>query len=139
MDLLFVYGTLLPSRAPMELREMLSVLRPVTSGAMPGYLYDLGEFPGAVYDQSTNARIHGEVFELPIGSALLDLLDEYEGFVPADPRASLFIREKRPIELGDNSHLHCWVYLYNRDPEEAPLIPGGNYSEWANSHIHSRK
>jgi gamma-glutamylcyclotransferase (GGCT)/AIG2-like uncharacterized protein YtfP len=139
MERLFVYGTLLPSRVPAELREMLSMLRKVDSGSMPGYLYDFGEFPGAIYDQMTNPRVHGEIFELPTGSALLALLDEYEGCIPADPGASLFIREKRPIELANGSHLNCWVYLYNRDPGAAPLIPGGDYSEWTLSHPIGRK
>jgi len=133
-DLLFVYGTLSPSRAPAHLREITAQLKPLSAGSMPGRVYDLGDFPGAVFDAAAATRVHGEVFEFPSESRLLCQLDEYEGFMPADTSQGLFIRERRPITLTGGTQLPCWVYLYNRDPGNSPLIPGGDYSTWISSH-----
>jgi gamma-glutamylcyclotransferase (GGCT)/AIG2-like uncharacterized protein YtfP len=124
---LFVYGTLLPQRAPPHLRDDIARLKAVGTGLMPGRLYDLGDFPGAVDDCTSASRVVGRVFELPQDDALLQRLDAYEGYVPGDAQTSLFVREKRPIELVDGRKLECWVYLYNCDPGEAPLVPGGEY------------
>jgi gamma-glutamylcyclotransferase (GGCT)/AIG2-like uncharacterized protein YtfP len=133
-DLLFVYGTLSPSLAPAHVREIMAGLKQLSSGFMPGRLYDLGDYPGAVFDVGAPTRVYGEVFELPSDSRLISRLDEYEGFSPADPPSSLFIREKRPIIVTNNVQLSCWVYLYNRDPGNLPLIPAGNYSAWFATH-----
>jgi gamma-glutamylcyclotransferase (GGCT)/AIG2-like uncharacterized protein YtfP len=129
-DYLFVYGTLLPDQAPHELRADIARLKPISAGSMPGRIYDLSDFPGAVYDRFAQTCVHGQVFELPNDNRPLSRLDEYEECVLGQPEASLFIREKRPIALPDGSQLLCWVYLYNRDPGKSPLIPSGDYSEW---------
>jgi gamma-glutamylcyclotransferase (GGCT)/AIG2-like uncharacterized protein YtfP len=125
---LFVYGTLLPQRAPPQLRDDIARLKAVGTGLMPGRLYDLGDFPGAVDDCTLASGVVGRVFELPEDDALLQRLDAYEGYVPGDAQTSLFVRETRPIELADGRKLECWVYLYNRDPGQAPLVPGGKYA-----------
>jgi gamma-glutamylcyclotransferase (GGCT)/AIG2-like uncharacterized protein YtfP len=137
-DLLFVYGTLSPSRAPAHLCEIAARLKPLSPGSMPGRLYDLGEFPGAVFDAAAPTRVYGEVFELPSDSRFLSQLDDYEGFMPADPAKSLFVREQRPVVISRGAQLSCWVYLYNRDPGHSPLIHGGDYSTWTTSHHASR-
>jgi gamma-glutamylcyclotransferase (GGCT)/AIG2-like uncharacterized protein YtfP len=124
---LFLYGTLLPGQAPAELAEVISRLRPIGPGYIHGFLYDLGEYPGAVLAPPTGATISGHVFELPFDGDVLASLDEYEGFDPDNPEGSLFIRTKSLVTLQDGSQLECWVYLYNRDPKSAPLVVGGDY------------
>src|SRR5688572_6051504 len=96
-DLLFVYGTLLPGRARDHLREVVSRLKPISAGSMPGRLYDLGDYPGAVFDAAAQTCVHGEILEVPAGGQLLSQLDDYEGFSPANVAQSLFIRDRRPI------------------------------------------
>jgi gamma-glutamylcyclotransferase (GGCT)/AIG2-like uncharacterized protein YtfP len=127
---LFVYGTLLPAQTPPELQELTRRLRFVSAGSMPGQLYDLGQYPGAVFDANSSSRVLGQVFELPDDPRLLAQLDEYEGCLPADPRGSLFSRQLLPITLEGGSVKMCWVYLYNRPLGQAPLIPSGDYSAY---------
>jgi gamma-glutamylcyclotransferase (GGCT)/AIG2-like uncharacterized protein YtfP len=129
-EFLFVYGTLLPGFVPAHMREIASRLRPVSTGSMPGRLYDLGQFPGAVFDANADTSVHGEVFQFAPERQLCKRLDAYEGFDRDFPGASLFLREKHPISLPDGTHLPCWVYLYNRDPGNSVLIASGNYSQW---------
>jgi gamma-glutamylcyclotransferase (GGCT)/AIG2-like uncharacterized protein YtfP len=129
-DLIFVYGTLLPGRAPRDVREIVGQLRHVARGSMPGRVFDLGPFPGAVHDDTALTRVQGEVFELPESNEHLRKLDEYEEFDPSRPDQSLFVREKHRIELVDGSQVHCWVYVYNRDPGRAQTVPHGDYATW---------
>ena len=128
---LFVYGTLLPNQAPHGVGEIMGELSPVAEGSMPGRVYDLGAFPGAVFDDAARAHVRGRVFEAPMDDAQWRQLDAYEEYLPEHPASSLFVREKRPITLADGSELPCWVYLYNRDPGHARPVPGGDYSAWA--------
>jgi gamma-glutamylcyclotransferase (GGCT)/AIG2-like uncharacterized protein YtfP len=127
LEYLFSYGTLLPSHAPAEIADTMRNLRRLGRGSVRGRLYDLGEYPGAVL-QDGEARIFGEVFQLPAGQEMLQELDEYEGFNPADPVGSLFLRKKCPVVLDSGKQIACWVYVYNRDPGAAPLVYNGDYS-----------
>jgi gamma-glutamylcyclotransferase (GGCT)/AIG2-like uncharacterized protein YtfP len=129
-DHLFVYGTLLPDRARGAMRELIGQLRPLGTASLPGRLYDLGAFPGAVLSDEVVTRVQGQVFELPADPALLAALDAYEGFDPGRPEASLFVRAGRTVRLADGSTLSCWVYVYNDNPGDAPLIEGGDYRRW---------
>jgi len=128
---LFLYGTLLPEHAPTEMLHLVARLKFISAGSMPGDLFDLGEFPGAVFDANARHRVWGQMFELPEDAPLLAQLDTYEGYSPNDPAASLFVRQKRPITLPDGSEQLCWVYLYNRPTGQAHPIPSGDYAEWA--------
>ena len=126
-DYLFVYGTLSPERAPADVREAVSRMKSIASGAMNGDLYDLGEYPGAVSNVNARNVVRGQVYRLPTDKGVLQKLDAYEEYDPGDIKNSLFVREERPIVLDDGRELTCWVYLYNRSPEKARPIPGGNY------------
>ena len=126
---LFVYGTLRPALAPPEMIGAVHQLRPVGPAKLRGRLYDLGQYPGAIPDAASDTFISGEVFELPEDPNVLASLDAYEGFDPARPRESLFVRTETLVTLSDGRGLTCWIYLYNRIPTAAPLIAGGDYAE----------
>jgi gamma-glutamylcyclotransferase (GGCT)/AIG2-like uncharacterized protein YtfP len=126
---LFVYGTLLPQRAPAEVSEITEKLRPVGRGYVRGHLYDFGDYPGAVLDISAASTIQGEVFEIPDEPGILERLDAYEGFDPDNPKDSLFLRSMVPVSLANGSQLSCWIYVYNRTPAAFALVPGGDYSK----------
>ena len=128
-EYLFIYGTLLPDHAPAEIGGIIGQLRPVGPASVPGYLYDFGQYPGAVLNNSARTRIAGQVFELSQDGGVLKALDSYEGYKPDDLQHSLFIRERAMIALDDGEILSCWIYLYNRDPGTAPLVSGGDYTK----------
>ena len=45
---LFSYGTLQAELAPAEIAPVVRQLRPIGRASIPGILYDLGDYPGAV-------------------------------------------------------------------------------------------
>jgi len=114
---LFAYGTLRQSNvqnhAPKEVASIVERLRPVGQGHVRGQLYDLGQYPAAIFRRSSSI-IEGEVYLLP-NSAALKALDKYEGFYPVHPDRSLFIRKKKLITLSASGQkIFCWAYEYNR-------------------------
>ena len=128
-EYLFVYGTLSPEIAPAGLKEMIGKWRSVGRASAPGYLYDLGEYPGAIPDRESKLLIKGEVFRLYDAPSVLRILDAYEGADPDNPAESLFVRREEIVTLVDGRELICWVYVYNRPTFSAPIIANGDYLE----------
>lgn len=112
-EYLFSYGTLRPGCAPSEVAALVARLRPVGEGFVRGVLYDLGSYPGAIPDASAARRIFGMVMELPDDESVVSGLDEYEGFDPAAPETSEFVRERQMVEMSDGRAMECWFYRYN--------------------------
>jgi gamma-glutamylcyclotransferase (GGCT)/AIG2-like uncharacterized protein YtfP len=124
---LFVYGTLMNG---MEANEILAHQGAcfVGRGAMPGALYDLGDYPAVVKSDDRGGIVHGELYELT-GPDVLRNLDEYEEYRPG--RASnLFVREQVLVRRLDNERtVTAWTYLYNprRSLRRAKRIESGDY------------
>jgi gamma-glutamylcyclotransferase (GGCT)/AIG2-like uncharacterized protein YtfP len=93
-----------------------------------GQLFDFGEYPGAVLNRN-GSRIAGQIFELPDDPEVLNRLDEYEGFDRSDPKASLFVRKRRYVQLQDGTRVFCWIYSYNRPVKAARPLDGEAYSK----------
>jgi gamma-glutamylcyclotransferase (GGCT)/AIG2-like uncharacterized protein YtfP len=128
-DYLFSYGTLLPQHAPDEVKSFVSKLTPYAEGSIPGILFDLGEYPGAVFDQSSSNKVFGTVFTLPREESILDEIDRYEGFDPASPSTSLFVRKLHAVALTTGGNIECWVYEYNGTPAPERILVEGRYSK----------
>lgn len=126
---IFCYGTLREGLAPPEIAHVANRLVLLEPGRLPGRLFDFGEFPGALVDPACPDTIIGDVFAIPDDSLLTEL-DRYEEYDPAIPDEGLFVRRQYVVTLQDGRELLCWVYAYNRDPGDAPLIPGGDYKRW---------
>jgi gamma-glutamylcyclotransferase (GGCT)/AIG2-like uncharacterized protein YtfP len=126
-EFLFVYGTLQPGLAPAELAPAVANLVLIGEAFVNGVLYDLGGYPGAVLDASSQQRIIGAVYQVPEDPTVMAELDAYEEFDPAAPQSSLFLRMLHPVELATGGALQCWVYVYNRDPGTATVISGGKF------------
>jgi gamma-glutamylcyclotransferase (GGCT)/AIG2-like uncharacterized protein YtfP len=124
-DYLFAYGTLQPGLAPPRIAPLAVKLRPVGKGFVRGVLYDLGNYAGAVPDPNAKGRIAGTVMQLPEDKTFLGRLDTYEGFDPAAPETSEYIRERYTVELAEGGTLECWFYRYNRKPDETRMIASG--------------
>ncbi|QJD77965.1 gamma-glutamylcyclotransferase family protein [Spirosoma rhododendri] len=127
---LFVYGTLrvtFTNPAAVQLRQ---VCQYVGEGLMPGRLYDLGDYPGAIHLPTAHALVHGSVYALLTApDALLATLDSYEGVnTPPDP-ADEYRRESVLISLP-NQRIDCWVYLYNQAITDQHCIEAGDYVQY---------
>jgi gamma-glutamylcyclotransferase (GGCT)/AIG2-like uncharacterized protein YtfP len=62
MNYLFVYGTLLSGFDNPYSQLLHQKARLVGSGFFGGTLYDLGQYPTAIYDQNTDSLVHGEIW-----------------------------------------------------------------------------
>ncbi len=116
-ELLFIYGTLHPDRAPAAIAATVRLLKPLGRATIRGRRYELGEYPGVVLTEEAGTLVCGELFLLPDppqAAAVLAKLDAYEDFRPADPAGSLFLRERTIATLEDGTQRACWVYTYNR-------------------------
>ena len=126
-DFLFAYGTLQPGHAPAQIASAVEKLPPIGEASVNGVLYDLGGHPGAVLDPSSQQRIIGIIYQLPEDTSVLAEFDAYEEFDPAAPESSPYLRVLHPVSLATGGTLQCWVYVYNRNPGSAPVIPGGKF------------
>lgn len=124
---LFLYGTLLPSAAPKEIAGIVKRFRRLGSARVRGKLYDFGDYPGAVLDNTARTVVHGELVELPPDDNVLEALDQYEEFDRLNPRKSLFVRKKTTIRLANGSTCEGWIYVYNKRPGKARVVRGGDY------------
>jgi gamma-glutamylcyclotransferase (GGCT)/AIG2-like uncharacterized protein YtfP len=124
-EYLFVYGTLLTGAAPEAMNGIVRRLRYVGPAIVPGYLYDLGSYPGIRLDLNADAIVRGELLSVASAATWLRL-DTYEGFDRARPERSLFRRQRTRVtrsDTGDEGDV--WIYVYNRDLGDAPRIESG--------------
>ena len=128
-EYLFLYGTLLPDYAAEEAAHVVRLFKHIGPAYVTGRLYDFGDYPGAILDQGSDTLICGELVGLPLGQSLIEEVDKYEEFDPSNPEASLFIRKKTKVMLASGESLTAWIYVYNRDPGDAPVVRGGNYAK----------
>jgi gamma-glutamylcyclotransferase (GGCT)/AIG2-like uncharacterized protein YtfP len=112
-ELLFVYGTLRPGRAPAEIAAIVDLLKTAGDANVRGRLHDLGAYPGIVLDDDAD-EVPGVLLALPADPDVLARLDAYEGFIPAHPEISLFRRVRTTATRPGGEPTACWVYVYNR-------------------------
>ncbi|WP_263372990.1 gamma-glutamylcyclotransferase family protein [Granulicella aggregans] len=116
-DLLFIYGTLHPDRAPAAISSTARLLKPRGRATIHARLYDLGPYPGVVLSDDPADIVAGELFILPDDPSILARLDDYEDFRRSDPANSLFLRQRvlATLQSGPDAgtEIACWVYTYN--------------------------
>jgi gamma-glutamylcyclotransferase (GGCT)/AIG2-like uncharacterized protein YtfP len=154
-DLIFVYGTLRPGFDAYPLLQKPGA-HYVGKGSVCGELVELSSFPGALKPGRTGAgeasegeadesgsssrqmssadghpryRVIGDIFRLLSPARAFKLLDRYEGFRPALPGESLFIRELTEVRLENGNRVTAWIYWLNRLPKRARRIRSGDYSD----------
>jgi gamma-glutamylcyclotransferase (GGCT)/AIG2-like uncharacterized protein YtfP len=127
-DYLFVYGTLLPGRAPAALAAIVDALAVVDSGTIAGRMYDLGSYPGVVPGDSAGELVRGVVLCIADPAATWPVLDRYEGYNPSDPQGSLFVRLRGCVQLAHGGTLEAWVYWYHGTLAGAVRLPHGDWA-----------
>ncbi|RYF47329.1 MAG: gamma-glutamylcyclotransferase, partial [Cytophagaceae bacterium] len=90
--------------------------------------FDMGSYPGAVYQADSATHVHGSVFDISNQKeAILTYLDYYEGVGDQFEQPTEYIRAIVPVQFnGDTTD--CWIYLYNLQTDDKPLIDSGDYS-----------
>ncbi len=122
----FFYGTLMKDLEYHHLiREHVRWIKPV---ALSGYrMFSAGDYP-AVIRGSGDDMIHGELVTIDGGKdagKLLHIIDELEGYNPAGkPQHNLYLRKVITIAGCDEK---VWMYIWNRDTENMPLVADGNW------------
>ncbi len=124
---IFVYGTLraAPDHRMSKVLEQYGDL--VGRGRLPGILYDVGRYPGAVKKSGTRAFIWGDVYALRDPDRALKVLDRYEGWNEKNPESAEFRRSRVTVDLGPGRKVPAWVYLYNRPTTGLTRIRSGDY------------
>ena len=122
---LFVYGTLLDedNKYGIYLRDNSTFF---STGKHEGILYDIGEYPGAVLSAGGNDFIYGIILEIDDPSAVLALIDMYEGYGEDQPQPNEFIRVLTKAET-DRGFVDCWIYIYNLPVYGLIHIENGKY------------
>ena len=123
-DLLFIYGSLLNDDNEFG-HYLISNADFVGTAFFKGRLYDCGEYPGAVIDNS-GYNIKGSIYQLRDVTTALKILDDYEGFGVDQKQPNLFIRKLITATIDDKP-IKCWVYLYNLSVEGLAEITSGDY------------
>jgi gamma-glutamylcyclotransferase (GGCT)/AIG2-like uncharacterized protein YtfP len=127
---LFVYGTLRAGAAAPAHDRWVSRLRSLGRGTVPGRLHDAGRYPTAVPSSDPEDRIVGEAYALPADPAvLLAALDGYEGYDPADPEGSVFVRSTVTVRLDAGGTVGAWIYRVSEAVQGLPRIASGDWLE----------
>jgi gamma-glutamylcyclotransferase (GGCT)/AIG2-like uncharacterized protein YtfP len=90
-------------------------------------LYNIGEYPGALYDPAATERIYGDVLLLNNDADVLTNLDDYEGYGHNQPQPNEFIRVTLPVDTASGTII-CQVYLYNLPVTGYGQITSGRYN-----------
>jgi gamma-glutamylcyclotransferase (GGCT)/AIG2-like uncharacterized protein YtfP len=132
----FFYGTLIadsgnPVAAAAHVR--LRDLGPATArGALHAIEDELGEgwYPALL---AGAGPVLGQLYEAAPGFGEADLaaLDAYEGFDPADPAASLYVRATIVVTDAGGAFHEAQAYSFNRPlPPGAQPIADGDFHTW---------
>ena len=95
----------------------------IAKAEVSGRLYDLGEYPGALTNES-NSLVIGEAYE--VDDELLNRLDDFEA-------SSNYRREQVEISVGSQQSTG-WIYVPADDPESyahRTLIESGDWIEYS--------
>jgi gamma-glutamylcyclotransferase (GGCT)/AIG2-like uncharacterized protein YtfP len=133
LDLIWVYGTLRPRVRGSRFDLLDGAVEWLGRARVPGTLYDLGRYPGAVLEPATDRWIIGEVMRLATPSETLAALDAYEGCGPQDPLPHAFERTTGRATLDDGAAVTTWLYPYRGPLAGARLVASGDYADLADA------
>ncbi|MCF8715169.1 gamma-glutamylcyclotransferase [Joostella atrarenae] len=124
----FVYGTLMSGfhNSIAEFLRKNSLF--IGKGKTKGEIYDLGSFPGAVFNENATNFIYGEVYQINSNTnAVIKALDGYEGIYDS----SFDYYEKREAFIQvNNTQIKASVYHFKKSPDNFVLISHGDYSSY---------
>jgi gamma-glutamylcyclotransferase (GGCT)/AIG2-like uncharacterized protein YtfP len=126
MDLLFVYGTLLPECNLSISTQFLEDAEFLGHGYVFAKLYDLGDYPAMVLDITYEHKVFGQIYRLHSPKKTLALLDDYEYINPSFPEDNEYIRAVVKVNSRERE-MNAYAYLYTKDVLPLKKIPSGDY------------
>lgn len=132
---IFVYGTLLKDFPHPKAAYLQEVAEFIGAATVPGRLYDLGHYPGLVYDANCEELVFGHIFQLHFPEETFLLLDDYEGIDPYAPETSEYTRQVIEVSTSTGPCL-CWTYLYQLPVKGLIQIESGDYRAYFKSQNH---
>ena len=132
----FFYGVLRPGLVSGRMAEIVALLGSPKPATVSGCLYAVpdprGHYPVMVATRAAE-RVNGTVLMPGPQFEASDLaeLDAFEGFDPADPIASDYVRKRLPATLADGAVFAADVYRWNRavGADFIP-IPHGDFTRY---------
>ena len=124
---LFFYGVLLPGLVSGRMGELVARLGEALPATVAGCLFAVpdprGHFP-VMLEAAGESRVSGAVLvpDPRFGAAELAELDAFEGFDPARPGQSDYVRRGLSARLGDGGTVSADAYCWNR-PVGANFVP----------------
>lgn len=124
---IFVYGLLKSIYKNEPARFIRENCELVSEAWFPGCLFDIGSYPGAVFDADSESKVFGEVFEVMRNEdELVAFLDNFEGVGPKFDQPNEYVRRQIPVQTK-TGELAASCYLYNWDTTGKQLIANGRY------------
>lgn len=131
IDKLFVYGTLLNGIENQFAHYLHIHSKYVGKGYFFGQLYDIGHYPGAIYDPGCNEKVFGDIILLKNKEEALKVLDAYEGV--GEPHLLPYeYKRETVVVMSEENPVSCWTYLYNHPVNHLKKISSGNYLQYLN-------
>lgn len=124
---LFVYGTLMQAGGHPMAQRLASQSTVIGPGTVPGRLYDLGRYPGAVLDDAGGRRVHGVALRLHHPERTLAWLDAYEGAGERHPEPHAYARVVIAVQLTRGRQIDAWIYDYRGPVTFARRLADGRY------------
>ena len=128
---LFVYGSLRSGFRSPAYEYISRYFELVGDAKVKGQLYDLGSYPAAKPAEE-NKFIIGELYRIKSENEFswaIAQLDDYEGVNVAFDEVQLYYRKVTDVHINDNI-THAWIYWYNGDVNDKPLIDSGDVLQY---------
>jgi gamma-glutamylcyclotransferase (GGCT)/AIG2-like uncharacterized protein YtfP len=128
---LFVYGSLRSGFRNPVYEYLTKYFHLLGEAVVKGKLYDLGEYPAAAATEEEKF-ISGELYAInnPLEfSWAIGQLDDYEGMNTEEGEIPLYKREEVIAYKDGESHI-AWIYWYNRDLSDRPVIESGDLMQY---------
>jgi gamma-glutamylcyclotransferase (GGCT)/AIG2-like uncharacterized protein YtfP len=128
----FVYGTLLPGQPNFFLwGKAITGMEPAIFWG--GRLYDMGFYPMLVAAANGNP-VHGQLISVDPAQydAVVQRLDELEGYDPTQPEDSEYQRQVVEVVLANGRFQPAWIYLGQRHfVQDKPEVASGDWPAYA--------
>src|ERR1700760_2984582 len=121
-DRLLVYGTLMRGYVHPMAKLLSANAEFLGEASCRGRLYMVKHYPGLVLSDDESEIVHGELYRLREGDAMLREFDMYEACGEGFPEPTQYLRKMFAVTLADGSTSEAWTYIYNWPVEKLTRI-----------------